>query len=212
MFQSLLTRSLNVYRNICKYAIRIINSLGLELDYIDVGGGYFGDKPNAPTYKEYVDTIYSSLLEEGIDVSKMKVIVEPGNAIVASPFSFLSEIIDTKKIGDSQIIVTDGSRNDVDPFFLKKDYFKSFIRKQEEKVFIDSQMVVGCSCLEYDKLFTLQNQPLLNVGDRILYQNVGAYTMTLSPLFIRFFPRVYLKTLNGYEIIREEWTVNDLKQ
>lgn len=207
-----LTRSLNVYRNICKYAIRIINSLGLELDYIDVGGGYFGDKPNAPTYKEYVDTIYSSLLEEGIDVSKMKVIVEPGNAIVASPFSFLSEIIDTKKIGDSQIIVTDGSRNDVDPFFLKKDYFKSFIRKQEEKVFIDSQMVVGCSCLEYDKLFTLQNQPLLNVGDRILYQNVGAYTMTLSPLFIRFFPRVYLKTLNGYEIIREEWTVNDLKQ
>ena len=102
-----LTRSLNVYRNICKYAIRIINSLGLELD---------------------------------------------------------------------------------------------------------SQMVVGCSCLEYDKLFTLQNQPLLNVGDRILYQNVGAYTMTLSPLFIRFFPRVYLKTLNGYEIIREEWTVNDLKQ
>ena len=65
---------------------------------------------------------------------------------------------------------------------------------------------------EYDKLFTLQNQPLLNVGDRILYQNVGAYTMTLSPLFIRFFPRVYLKTLNGYEIIREEWTVNDLKQ
>ncbi len=65
-----LTRSLNVYRNICKYAIRIINSLGLELDYIDVGGGYFGDKPNAPTYKEYVDTIYSSLLEEGIDVSK----------------------------------------------------------------------------------------------------------------------------------------------
>ena len=207
-----LTRSLNVYRNICKYAIRIINSLGLELDYIDVGGGYFGDKPNAPTYKEYVDTIYSSLLEEGIDVSKMKVIVEPGNAIVASPFSFLSEIIDTKKIGDSQIIVTDGSRNDVDPFFPKKDYFKSFIRKQEEKVFIDSQMVVGCSCLEYDKLFTLQNQPLLNVGDRILYQNVGAYTMTLSPLFIRFFPRVYLKTLNGYEIIREEWTVNDLKQ
>ena len=176
-----LTRSLNVYRNICKYAIRIINSLGLELDYIDVGGGYFGDKPNAPTYKEYVDTIYSSLLEEGIDVSKMKVIVEPGNAIVASPFSFLSEIIDTKKIGDSQIIVTDGSRNEGAP-------------------------------LEFDQLFTLQNQPLLNVGDRILYQNVGAYTMTLSPLFIRFFPRVYLKTLNGYEIIREEWTVNDLKQ
>ena len=88
---------LNVYRNICKYAIRIINSLGLELDYIDVGGGYFGDKPNAPTYKEYVDTIYSSLLEEGIDVSKMKVIVEPGNAIVASPFSFYRRSLIQKK-------------------------------------------------------------------------------------------------------------------
>ena len=99
------------------------------------------------------------MLEEGIDVSKMKVIVEPGNAIVASPFSFLSEIIDTKKIGDSQIIVTDGSRNDVDPFFLKKDYFKSFIRKQEEKVFIDSQMVVGCSSSNWSLIIFLGISP-----------------------------------------------------
>ena len=97
-------------------------------------------------------------------------------------------------------------------FSVKKTILNLSSESKRKKVFIDSQMVVGCSCLEYDKLFTLQNQPLLNVGDRILYQNVGAYTMTLSPLFIRFFPRVYLKTLNGYEIIREEWTVNDLKQ
>ncbi len=53
---------------------------------------------------------------------KMKAIVEPGNAIVASPFSFLSEIIDTKKIGDSQIIVTDGSRN-ISNVFREKRLF-----------------------------------------------------------------------------------------
>ena len=46
--------------------------------------------------------------------------MEPGNAIVASPFSFYRRSLIQKKIGDSQIIVTDGSRNDVDPFFGKK--------------------------------------------------------------------------------------------
>ena len=53
---------------------------------------------------------------------------------------------------------------------------------------------------------------VVSIKSVIPSSDVKKGAMTLSPLFIRFFPRVYLKTLNGYEIIREEWTVNDLKQ
>ena len=74
------------------------------------------------------------------------------------------------------------------------------------------QTIVGCSCLEYDKLFSIVNEPEIEIGDKIVYYNVGAYTMTLSPLFIRFFPKVYLLTPLGYEEIRQEWKADNLLQ
>lgn len=206
-----LTRSLKVYRNICHYAGSIISKLNLRLDYIDIGGGYFGDKPNTPTYAEYINVIYESL-KPYIDVANVQLIVEPGNAIVASPFSFVSEVIDTKTIGNIRFVVTDGSRNDIDPFFQKKDYFKKIIRFSDRQKKCSLQTIVGCSCLEYDKLFSIVNEPEIEIGDKIIYYNVGAYTMTLSPLFIRFFPKVYLLTSLGYEEIRQEWKANNLLQ
>lgn len=53
------------------------------------------------------------------------------------------------------------------------------------------QTISGCTCLEYDRLFVLTDKPLLNIGDRIVYHNVGAYTMCLSPMFIRYIPNIY---------------------
>ena len=50
------------------------------------------------------------------------VIVEPGNALVASSIQFLTSVIDKKDINDTAILVTDGSRIDIDPFFHKKTY------------------------------------------------------------------------------------------
>ena len=41
---------------------------------------------------------------------------------------------------------------------------------------------------------------------------VGAYTMCLSPLFIRFFPRVYIKKHENLILAREEWTENEYLQ
>ena len=90
------TRSLSVYQNICEYAIKVIKNYDLAIDYIDIGGGYYGDMPGKPTYKDYVDTI-ADALSNYFDLSKLTLIVEPGNAIIASPFTFYSSVIDTKK-------------------------------------------------------------------------------------------------------------------
>lgn len=51
---------------------------------------------------------------------------------------------------------------------------------------------------------------MLNVGDKIIFNRVGAYTMTLSPLFIHYFPIIYRKLPNDkFEVIRNEWNVNN---
>ena len=74
---------------------------------------------------------------------------------------------------------------------------------------VEEQIISGCTCLEYDRLFSLRQSPLLKLGDRILYKNVGAYTMCLSPLFIRYLPVIYVKEDGRYDVIREKWTAKE---
>ena len=201
------SRSIRFYKQSIGYACKTIEKYGLKLDYLDVGGGYFGIFPNKPTYKEYSNAFCEVLTAHGLQ--DLCVIVEPGNAVVASCFSFLSEVIDVKHVEDELwFVTTDGSRNDLDPFFKKSSYLSELQYKQETPI-VKEQIVSGCTCLEYDRLFTLKEKPKLSVGDRIYYRNVGAYTMCLSPMFIRYIPNIYLKVNNEYRLVREKWTAKD---
>lgn len=204
------SRSPRFYERSVKYAVSVINKYCLRLDYLDVGGGYFGIFPNKPTFKDYADAFYRPLKEAGLQ--HLQIIVEPGNALTASSFKFLSEVIDVKRVdGKTRFVTTDGSRNDIDPFFKKTDYLKQILYASENREIEPLQIVCGCTCLEYDRLFSLTDQPRLEVGDRILYNNVGAYTMTLSPQFIRLWPRVYAVNDNGeYTVVRRESRADDI--
>ena len=97
------------------------------------------------------------------------------------------------------------------PFFHKTDYLKEIFYTDKNRAVEPLQIVGGCTCLEYNRLFTLVDYPRLEVGDRILYNNVGAYTMTLSPQFIRLWPRVYAVGKDGqYKLVRRAATVADI--
>lgn len=204
------SRSIRFYEKSISYACEVIKKYNLNLSYLDVGGGYFGRFPNKPTYQQYCDAFYETLYKYGLH--NLAIIVEPGNALVASCFSFLSEVIDIKQVEDDAIFVTtDGSRNDIDPFFRKSIFLDEEIYLKESK-HISSQIICGCTCLEYDRLFTLNNKPQLNVGDRILYHNVGAYTMCLTPNFIRYIPKVYVDDCGQFTLIRDKWTAKECIQ
>ena len=201
------SRSVRFYQNSIEYACQIIEKYNLNLDYMDIGGGYFGVFPNKPTYQQYSDAFYEVLKRHNLE--HLTVIVEPGNALVASAYDFLSEVIDVKHVMDDKwFVTTDGSRNDVDPFFKKTSYIYS-IEYNRPLNRVSSQVISGCTCLEYDRLFAIVDEPLLSVGDRILYKNVGAYTMCLTPMFIRYIPNIYAKDVDGYRLIREKWTAKD---
>lgn len=204
------SRSPLFYERSVEYAAKVIEKYNLNLNYIDVGGGYFGIFPNKPTFQDYADVIYKSLRKHHLE--NLKVIVEPGNALTASCFSFISQVIDVKQIDSTtRFVTTDASRNDIDPFFRKTDYLKEIIRTDEDSPICPLQIIGGCTCLEYDRLFTLTNHPGLKVGDIIKYNNVGSYTMTLSPQFIRLWPDVYALTADGeYKLIRRKTEAKDI--
>ena len=199
------SRSLEVYRAIAEKAAWVLRNFRLEPEYIDIGGGYFGDMPGKPSFEDYAAT-----LAEGLkDYPRARIIVEPGNALCAGVFTFVSSVLDVKTIQGETVVVCDGSRNDIDPFFRKSDYFKDFPTVEEGRPIVSSQTVVGGTCLENDRLFHLENAPALHIGDRISFANTGAYTMALSPLFIRYFPRVYVLEGGDYRLASEEWSAQD---
>ena len=199
------SRSLQVYASIADKAAAMLRALHMEPEYIDIGGGFFGEMPEKPSFKDYAATLARGLE----DYPRARIIVEPGNALCAGAFSFLSSVLDVKTIQGETVVVCDGSRNDVDPFFRKTDYFKTFPTVEEGRPTAASQTVVGGTCLENDRLFHLQDAPALCPGDRISFANTGAYTMALSPLFIRYFPRVYVLEGGDYRLASNEWSAQD---
>lgn len=204
------SRSPRFYERSIEYAASVIQKYGLSLDYLDVGGGYFGIFPNKPTFSDYAEAFYTPLKRHGLE--NLRIIIEPGNALTASPFAFLSEVIDVKQVdAKTRFVTTDGSRNDIDPFFHKSDYIREILYRSELRSIGPLQIVAGCTCLEYDRMFSIEDMPRLEVGDRILYHNVGAYTMTLSPQFIRLWPRVYAKDKNGnFQEVRRPSHASDI--
>lgn len=204
------SRSVRFYRQLISHACDVIRKYGLTLDYLDVGGGYFGIFPNKPTYQDYSDAFHEVLEAHGLD--QLRLIVEPGNALVASCFTFISEVIDHKQVEPGLwFITTDGSRNDIDPFFKKSGYLDEEMYQHDTPT-VREQVVTGCTCLEYDRMFSLSGKPLLDIGDRIVYHNVGAYTMCLPPMFIRYLPNIYAQKQGHCELVRGRWTASEFLQ
>jgi len=198
------TRSLNVYKAISGAICSIKKHYGLNLKYIDIGGGFFGGLYDKPQFNDYFKVISDELRKE-FDKDKTILIVEPGTSLVSSPFKFYTTVVDVKQTITNTFIVTDGSRINVDPLMTKSKYFYSIESKRDKPV-VQSQVISGFTCMENDRLFVLENHPLLSVGDKIIYEKVGAYTMCLSPLFIKYFPPVYLKRDNKMYLIKDKWS------
>ena len=205
------SRSVNIYRAIAKMACRIKEEFQLDLDYLDIGGGFFGGLANKPQFDEYFKEV-EQILSSGFTKDNTKLVVEPGMAVVGACISYVTKVIDVKDTTYNRFVVTDGSRIAIDPLMTKNSYFNEILSEQHNDI-VHKQVVCGFTCMEHDRLFELMDKPALSPGDIIIYNKVGAYTMCLSPLFIKYFPSVYVEDENGsLRQIRKPWTVKDYVQ
>ena len=164
--------------------------------------------PNKPQFDDYLKAI-SDLLGQSVDPAKTKLIVEPGMSVIGPNISYVTSVVDVKHTPYGVFAVTDGSRTQIDPVMSKSSYFHSIDYQDTNAVLIDKQVICGYTCMEHDRLFLLKNAPELKVGDRIVYEKVGGYTMCLSPLFIKFFPAVWVEENGNVCQVRSHWEAKD---
>lgn len=201
------SRGLDIYRAIAMVACDIQKEFRLDLNYVDVGGGFFGGLPTKPQFDEYM-ALMADILSTQFDKGRTSLIIEPGMAVIGAPVRYVTTVIDVKDTQYNRFVVTDGSRTSIDPLMSKSSYFHSYERSADSSI-VPKQIICGYTCMEHDRLFEAIEEPALLPGDRIIYDKVGAYTMCLTPLFIKYFPDVYVERDGVFMKVREAWRPED---
>ena len=204
------TRGLDIYRAIAQMACKIKREFGLPLSFVDIGGGFFGGLPSKPQFADYISLV-SNILKQDFTVEETTLVVEPGMALIGAPISYVTTVIDTKDTSYGRFVITDGTRTSIDPLMTKTSYFHEYEYIQQLPV-VEKQIICGYTCMEHDRLFVSENESALQRGDKIIYHKVGAYTMCLTPLFIKYFPDVYVRTLDEIQKVRNAWTPKEYVQ
>ena len=59
----------------------------------------------------------------------------------------------------------------------------------------------------------LEDHSEVHIGDLFRFDKLGAYTITLSPLFISYYPAVYVREEDGTTTcVRRRWTAKEFIQ
>lgn len=201
------SRTVKVFGALAQMAVRIAREYDLCLDYVDMGGGYFGGRDDKPDYRDYFKEICREL-KTHFDPAHTLLIAEPGVSLISRATTFETSVIDIKDIRGKKFVVTDGSRVNLNPLVTRHvyphhlEYCSDPASRPSEKC----QWICGATCMEYDRLFELTDDTALLPGDRIIYDTAGGYTMCLNPLFINYFPAVYIEHKDGSLFTaREPW-------
>lgn len=203
------SRSVTIFRSIARMACQLKTEFDLNLEYVDLGGGYCGGMEGRPEYPDYFPAVAEEL-NKCFTPEHTKLIVEPGISLISKCTTFVTSVFDTRDIKGTRYVMTDGSRFNIDPTMIKSSHL--FHVEQAENVsdnsrpILHSQVISGFTCMEVDRLFTYAEEAELIPGDRIIYENVGGYTMSLNPLFIQYFPAVYVRSGNDMRMVRKKWT------
>ena len=202
------SRSVNIFRSIAQMACQLKTEFNLNLNYVDLGGGYCGGMEGRPEYPDYFPVVAEEL-RKCFSPNQTRLIVEPGISLISKYTTFVTSVFDTRDIKGTRYVMTDGSRFNIDPTMIKSSHLFHIdytTNCSAPRPVIIQQIISGFTCMEVDRLFTYADQPELIPGDRIIYENVGGYTMSLNPLFIQYFPAVYVRNGDNMHMVRKKWT------
>lgn len=179
--------------------------------YVDLGGGMFGPMTKelasqfsgyASSFDEYAEAICIPAKERFPDES-VKLYVEPGTALVGNTMKMAVTVTNIKEVGGITYVTTNGVSNQMGVICDMKYLPYTIVRMTDtEPVECREAIVAGATCLEYDYLRKGFNGSIA-VGDRIVFENVGAYSISSSRQFIVPRPMV-VSEVTGELLRREE--------
>jgi diaminopimelate decarboxylase len=169
-----------------------------EPEYICLGGGLFGKMGESlkaqfaskiPSYEEYANAVaiqFRDFYKDKPIEKQPKLFIEPGSALVGDAMKFVTKVIDIKNIRGKNIATLAGSIYNINPTLNKKNppitVYHCLSNPNSQKPYIDLDFG-GYTCIESDYLYRGFDGKLA-VGDYVVFDNVGSYSVVLKPPFI----------------------------
>ena len=159
-----------------------------QIEWINLGGGYmFRDTTEYDALNEAV-----SLLRSKYDVT---VYMEPGASIIQRAGRLVASVLDVFWSGGQQIAVLDASLNHLPEYYefqMEPDVAGDCVQSGHRYI------VAGGTCLAGDVFGDYEFAAPLRPGSRVVFENVGAYSMVKANMFNGInLPSVYWKPADG---------------
>jgi carboxynorspermidine decarboxylase len=154
-----------------------------ELEWLNIGGGYlFGQIED---HRPFVDMVKRLKHDYGLEVY-----IEPGKAIVGQAGYLVATVLDTFVSDGETIAILDTSVNHNPEVF---EYQRQPELHEHDPDGRYTAILAGCTCLAGDVLGKYHFKEPLQVGDKVVFKNVGAYTLIKANRFNGYnLPDIYL--------------------
>lgn len=194
--------------------------------FISLGGGLYGKMPDSlksqfdveiPKYEDYANAVapqFRNFFKDVDESKKPMLIIEPGTALVGDAMKFAAKVVSIKDVRGKKIATLLGSIYNINPTLNKKNppikvyHDENSQVEQREYKNLDFG---GYTCIESDYLYRGFNGNLA-VGDYVIFDNVGSYSIVLKPPFIlpNFAIVEYNEETNSIELIKRKENFEDL--
>ncbi len=158
------------------------------VEWVNLGGGYLFDDGQSAGYLGAAVELLKSRYN-------LEVFFEPGAALVRSAGYIVSTVLDLFQSGGSTVVVLDTSVNHM-PEVFEYDFEPDVVGHDDDAD--NEYLLAGCTCLAGDLFGVYRFGHKVRIGDKIVFNNAGAYTLTKAHMFNGIaLPSVYALTAQG---------------
>lgn len=158
-----------------------------KFDVVDFGGGFgvdcYDSKDNLEieSVVKHIKKIYLKLKERN---PKFEVIIELGRYLVAASGILIAKVLSSKQVHGKNFLITDAGLHcnygiSCAGSIIHKNIPIEKLDNKEKDRYI--YKITGISCTPTDLLGVDVNLPKTHINDYLIFRNVGAYGLSLSP-------------------------------
>lgn len=206
---------------LAELAVRTERKFNHKVRYIDMGGGfatrntlkgaYLPGTDTCPSFDEYADAITGALLNSEIRPEDLPLLIlETGRALIDDAGYLLGTVVANKRMASGRRgMITDIGVNHL---FTSFWYEHTILPGVPVNADSEDTQICGPLCMNIDVIRQAVRFPLLQPGDPVVVERIGAYNMTQWLQFITYRPKVVLLGEDGEaHIIRENETLDTFK-
>jgi len=171
-----------------------------KINWINLGGGYlFESEEDLIPLKELVNYLNNKY--------ELEVFFEPGKAIVGKAGYIVSSVLDIFDSDDKTIAVLDTTVNHM-PEVFEYQYKPDVMNQVGNGKY--NYILAGCTCLPGDLFGEYSFREPLEIGSKVVFENMGAYTLVKAHMFNGVnLPDIYVLRTNGELELIKRFTYED---